>query len=101
MRLRRSLILAAMVLAMGAVQASGQKAQLRISLTIVDRCEVRSGSAIPSIACTLGVPWAVATPAAAPAVAPSVQPQGQAPSMHYPVPGIDPASDAAVTTIVF
>lgn len=92
------LALAGLVLTMGAVQASSQKSALRISMTIVDRCDIRNGSANPSVDCSIGVPWTVASPGAP--AAPSLVADGSA-SRHFPVPHSGPADEARVTTIVF
>jgi|GEM_PF-1195307 len=92
------LALAGLTLTMGAVQASSQQSALRISMTIVDRCDVRNGSASPSVDCSIGVPWTVAPPAEA--SAPSLVADGNS-TRHFPVPLSGPADEARVTTIVF
>jgi hypothetical protein len=79
----------------GAVHASANRASLRISMTIVDRCDVRNSQASPQVDCSAGVPWAVA-----PAAAPSLVTDNAAPSL-LPVPGSGPVDGARVTTIVF
>ncbi|KAF1700708.1 hypothetical protein [Pseudoxanthomonas kaohsiungensis] len=91
------LALAGLALTIGAVHASSQQATLRISMTIVDRCDVRNGGASPSVDCSIGVPWTVAPAAAAAA---SLVADGSA-SRHFPVPASGPADGARVTTIVF
>ena len=87
-----------LALAMGAVQASSQRSALRISMTIVDRCDISSASTRPSVDCSVGVPWTVA-PAAAPAT-PSLVVDGVA-ARHFPVPHSGPVDESRVTTIVF
>lgn len=94
------LALAGLALTMGAVQASSRQSTLRISLTIVDRCDIRDGQASPSVDCSTGVPWTVASPAAATAAAPSLVADG-AYASHLPVPRNGPVDGARVTTIVF
>ena len=93
---RTLLAVAGLPLAMGAVQASSQRSTLRISLTIVDRCDVSGASARPSVDCSAGVPWTVAPPGAAP----SLVADGTS-ARHYPVPRSGPVDEARVTTIVF
>ena len=90
--------LGGVALVMGAVQASSQKAPLRISMTIVDRCDIRAGGASPSVDCSIGVPWTVAQPVAA-ATPSLVADNGSA--RHFPVPHSGPVDEARVTTIVF
>lgn len=94
------LALVVLSLMMGAVQASSQKATLRISMTIVDRCDVRNDQARPSVDCSTGVPWMVA-PVATGAAAPSLVVTGDTRPSHLPVPHSGPADGAQVTTIVF
>lgn len=99
MRPSNALILVGLALAVGAVQASSRQNTLRISMTIVDRCDIRAGQASPSVDCSTGVPWMVASPAA-PAAAPSFVADGTHGS-HLPVPHSGPVDGARVTTIVF
>ena len=87
-----------MALAMGAVQASSQRSALRISMTIVDRCDVSSAGARPSVDCSVGVPWTVAPPVAA--ATPSLVADGGS-TRHFPVPQSGPVDGSRVTTIVF
>ncbi|AKC87504.1 hypothetical protein [Pseudoxanthomonas suwonensis] len=100
MRPFKAVVLLACLVAMGTVQASSKNTVLRISLTIVDRCDIRDGHASPSVDCSTGVPWTVASPAAAAAVAPSLVADGTHAS-HLPVPRSGPIDGARVTTIVF
>lgn len=98
MRPSNALILVGLALAVGAVQASSRQNTLRISMTIVDRCDVRAGQASPSVDCSTGVPWMVASPAAT--AAPALVADGTHGS-HLPVPHSGPVDGARVTTIVF
>jgi hypothetical protein len=82
----------------GGVHAASNHAGLRISMTIVDRCDVRHTGASPSVDCSAGVPWTVAAPAAP--AAPSLVADG-GPARHFPVPRSGPVDEARVTTIVF
>lgn len=91
------LALTALALSVGAVQASSKQNTLRISMTIVDRCDIRDGQASPSVDCSIGVPWTVAPPAAA---APSLVADGST-TRHLPVPHSGPVDGSRVTTIVF
>ena len=92
--------LALLVLAvgLGAVQASSRQDTLRLSLTIVDRCDIRDGRAAPTVDCSTGVPWMLA-PATGP-TAPSLVAIDARPS-QLPVPAGGPVAGAQVTTIVF
>lgn len=99
MRTSNALILVGLALAVGAVQASSRQNTLRISMTIVDRCDIRAGQASPSVDCSTGVPWMVASPTPAHA-APSLVADGTHGS-HLPVPHSGPVDGARVTTIVF
>ncbi|WP_372015134.1 hypothetical protein [Pseudoxanthomonas sp. 10H] len=85
-----------LVLAIGAVQASSRQDTLRISLTIVDRCDVRDVRQVPAVDCSAGVPWMVAQP-----LAPHLQVTGNSLLSHLPVPAGRPADGVQVTTIVF
>lgn len=87
-----------LALAMGAVQASSQKSALRISMTIVDRCDVSSASIQPSVDCSAGVPWTVTPPVAS--TTPSLVADGTS-ARHFPVPHSGPVDESRVTTIVF
>lgn len=95
----RAAILIAFTAVVGAVQASGKNTVMRISMTIVDRCDIREGAASPSVDCSIGVPWTMAAPGAR-AVAPSLLADGT-PASHLPVPHSGPVDGAQVTTIVF
>lgn len=97
MRPIKAVALLACLVAAGAVQASSKSTVLRISLTIVDRCDVRNSEAAPRVDCSTGVPWMLA-PAAA---APSLVVTGDTRPSHLPVPHSGPADGAQVTTIVF
>ena len=91
------LLLASMAV-MGAVHASSSTV-LRISMTIVDRCDIGAGQGRPAVACSSGTPWTIAGSAHAVAGEPSVS-AVNADSRHLPVPAGGPG-DARVTTIVF
>jgi hypothetical protein len=101
MRPSNALILVGLALAVGAVQASSRQNTLRISMTIVDRCDIRAGVS-PSVDCSTGVPWMVASPTPAHA-APSLVADGThgTHGSHLPVPHSGPVDGARVTTIVF
>ena len=100
MRTRTAVLaVAVLVLSAGVVQASSRQNTLRISMTIVDRCDIREGAASPSVDCSIGVPWTMAAPGAR-AVAPSLVADGT-PASHLPVPHSGPVDGAQVTTIVF
>ncbi|KAF1698399.1 hypothetical protein CSC62_05690 [Pseudoxanthomonas jiangsuensis] len=102
MRACKVLILAALVLAVGAVQASSARTTLRISMTVLERCDIRAADAVPSVDCSAGIPWALATPATA-AIPPSalVQTGGTSHATHLPVPHSDADDGSRVTTVVF
>ncbi|GAB3507630.1 hypothetical protein [Pseudoxanthomonas daejeonensis] len=100
MRTRKAILaLAALALSAGAVQASSRQSTLRISMTVVDRCDVRDGTTSPSVDCSIGVPWTMAAPGA-PAAAPYRIADGDHFS-HLPVPHSGPVDGSRVTTIVF
>jgi len=63
MRTCSALVMLSLVFAVDIVQASG-KAALRVSLTVVDRCDIRTGQIGPSVSCSDGVSGIVAMPAA-------------------------------------
>jgi hypothetical protein len=95
----RAAIVIAFTAGVGAVQASSKNTVMRISMTIVDRCDIRAGQASPSVDCSTGVPWMVASPTPTHA-APSLVADGTHGS-HLPVPHSGPVDGARVTTIVF
>lgn len=98
MRACKALFMVVLVLVMGAVQASSRSsATLRISLTVVDRCDIRGGTPTPSIECSDGVPWAVVPPPDAVPLA--VADPGQAGLL--PVPAGGAIDGTPVTAIVF
>jgi len=100
MRIRKTfLTVAVLALSVGAVQASSRQSTLRISMTVVDRCDVREGAASPSVDCSIGVPWTISSPGAA-AAAPSLVADGTH-FPHLPVPHSGPVDGSRVTTIVF
>jgi hypothetical protein len=93
------LALVALTLAAGAVQAASRQAVLRMSLTIVDHCNIRDDNTRPRVDCSAGLPWLLAPAVAANAAsAPSLISIGERPS-DLPVPR--QADGARVTTIVF
>lgn len=102
MRARKALILVALALAVGAVQASSTRATLRISMTVLERCDIRAAGAAPSVDCSAGIPWALAAPASA-ALPPAavVQAGGTSHATHLPVPHNDADDGSRVTTVVF
>jgi len=61
MRTVKAVYLAALGLVAGMVQASSQSASLRVSLTIIERCDISGGASAPSVECSTGVPWTIAT----------------------------------------
>lgn len=99
MRMSKALALSLLALAVGTVQASTSRtATLRISLTVVDRCDIRDNPQAPLVDCSLGVPWTVAGPVET--TAPSLVADGGS-VRHFPVPHSGPVDGARVTTIVF
>ena len=94
----RAAILIAFTAVVGAVQASSKNALMRVSMTIVDRCDVSSASSRPSVDCSAGVPWTVTPPVAS--TTPSLVADG-ASARHFPVPHSGPVDESRVTTIVF
>jgi hypothetical protein len=94
------LTLGILVLAAGAVQAASRQAVLRVSLTIVDRCDVRGVDSRARVDCSPGVPWLLVPAAAtnASSSAPRVAATGVRPS-DLPVPR--QTDGVPVTTIVF
>jgi len=97
MRARPLPMLLALACLAGTVQASSRTTTLRVTLTVVERCDVRGGEGAPSVECSAGVPWTVAAASPAPHAAAAGGPR----AAHLPVPAGDPEHGARVTTIVF
>ena len=88
------LAVAGLAAATAVAQASGQRDQLRISLTVLERCDIHHGPSSPRVDCTAGVPWTVAPPTSARAAGPRSD-------LRLPVPEPSLSDDGPVTTIVF
>lgn len=92
------LALATFALAAAAAQAASQRGTLRISMTVVERCDIHDGPGSPSVDCSAGAPWTVAPLRAAATAART----DRAPLASYlPVPQDLPPDADPVTTIVF
>ncbi|UWX04452.1 hypothetical protein H1235_05475 [Pseudoxanthomonas sp. NC8] len=84
-------------LTVGGAHASAGSDTLRISLTVVDRCDIRGGRDIPTVNCSAGVPRVLATAGAATATPPA----GRSLPSYLPVPADTSVDPAPVTVIVF